>query len=352
MHLEDTAETFSCALGGVVRGLTGLDHTGVYAEEAELSDVRVGHDLERESREWFLVGGMTNLFFLGHGIDTLDRGNIGRRGHIVHDCVEELLYALVLVRGTADHGYELIGDGGATDSSLYVIGGKFLTLDVLLEKFLIGFREGFEHSSMILFRLAAHILRNGFYAHILAEFIVVNIGFHVDQVNDPTEGFLSPDGKLNRNSVGFETFLHHIYDMVEVCAHDVHFVDVRHTGNAVFSGLSPNGFRLRFNAALCAEYGYRAIEHAEGTLNFNGEVDVTGGVDDIDARILPEARGRRGGNGDTSFLFLFHPVHGRGALVGFADLMGLSGVEQNAFRSGRLTGINVCHDTDVPGTLK
>ena len=79
---------------------------------------------------------------------------------------------------------------------------------------------------------------------------------------------------------------------------------------------------------------------------------MPGGVDDVDTGILPEAGCSRGGNGDTSLLFLLHPVHGRGALVGFADLMGLSGVEQNALRGGRLAGIDVRHDADVPGTLK
>ena len=49
MHLHDTAETFVLTLGGVEYVRTGGDMTGVYAEEAELTNVRVGHDLERES---------------------------------------------------------------------------------------------------------------------------------------------------------------------------------------------------------------------------------------------------------------------------------------------------------------
>ena len=45
---------------------------------------------------------------------------------------------------------------------------------------------------------------------------------------------------------------------------------------------------------------------------------------------------------DPTFLFLNHPVHGSGAVVDFADLMGLTGIEQDTFRGGRFTGINVC----------
>ena len=71
------------------------------------------------------------------------------------------------------------------------------------------------------------------------------------------------------------------------------------------------------------------------------------GIDHVDLMILPERGGRGGSNGDTSFLFLSHPVHGGGTVVGLADLVGSAGVEQKAFGGGGLTCIDVCHDTDV-----
>nr|GFD59376.1 hypothetical protein [Tanacetum cinerariifolium] len=42
-----------------------------------------------------------------------------------------------------------------------------------------------------------------------------------------------------------------------------------------------------------------------------------------------------------------HPVHGRGALMDLADLVGLAGVIKNALGGGRLAGIDVRHDADV-----
>ena len=56
--------------------------------------------------------------------------------------------------------------------------------------------------------------------------------------------------------------MHHVQDIEEVGAHDIHFVDIDHTGDLVLVGLAPDGLRLGLNAALCAEYGYRTVQNA------------------------------------------------------------------------------------------
>ena len=61
----------------------------------------------------------------------------------------------------------------------------------------------------------------------------------------------------------------------------------------------------------------------------------------------PEAGGSSGLDGDTTFLLLRHEVHGGGAVVGLADLVVLTGVEQNTLGGSGLTGIDVSHDADV-----
>ena len=103
--------------------------------------------------------------------------------------------------------------------------------------------------------------------------------------------------------------MHHINNMEEVCSHDVHFVDICHTGDLVLISLTPHGFGLRFNTALCAKNRYRTVKHSQGAFDFNGKVNVTGGIDDSDAVILPIAGGSSGGDCYTSFLLLCHPVH-------------------------------------------
>src|SRR6185436_11312443 len=85
-------------------------------------------------------------------------------------------------------------------------------------------------------------------------------------------------------------------------------------------------------------------------------VDVAGRIDDVHAvgragigagLDLPEAGGGSRRDGDAALLLLLHPVHGRGAVVDFADLMRLAGVVEDALGRGRLAGIDVRHDADV-----
>ena len=141
--------------------------------------------------------------------------------------------------------------------------------------------------------------------------------------------------------------MHHIEDMVEVCAHDIHLVDVYHTGNIVMVCLSPNCLGLRLNAALGTQYGHTAVKNAERTLDLDGKVNVTRGINDIDPGIAPVAGGSGGGDGYTSLLLLLHPVHGRGALVGLADLVVYAGVVKNTLGRRSLAGVDVSHDTDI-----
>ena len=116
-------------------------------------------------------------------------------------------------------------------------------------------------------------------------------------------------------------------------------------------GLTPDRLGLRLNAALRAEHGDRAVQHAEGTLDLDGKIDVAGSVDDVETIVLPVA-GRRGrGDGDAALLLLSHPVHGGGAVMGLTDLIVDAGVVEDTLGGGGLTGIDMGHDTDVSGIL-
>ena len=205
---------------------------------------------------------------------------------------------------------------------------------------------------MVLLCQFLHILRDRLLADILAQIVIIDIGFHLDQVDDTLEGILRADRQLDRNGIALQTVLHHAHNIIEVCAHDVHFVDIRHTRNLVFVRLTPNRLGLGLHAALGAEHRHRAVQHAQRTLHFNGEVHVTGSVNDVDAVLFPETGGRSGGDGNTTLLLLLHPVHGRSAVMRFTDLVVDTGVVQNTLGGGRLTGIDVCHDADVSGFFK
>ena len=134
---------------------------------------------------------------------------------------------------------------------------------------------------------------------------------------------------------------------VEGGARAVELVDEAHARDAVLVGLTPHRLRLRLNAGDAVEHGNRAVEHPQGTLDLDGEVDVAGRVDDVDLVVLPPTgrRGRR--DRDAALLLLLHPVHRGAAVVDFTDLVVDAGVEQDALGRRRLAGIDVRHDADV-----
>jgi hypothetical protein len=79
---------------------------------------------------------------------------------------------------------------------------------------------------------------------------------------------------------------------------------------------------------------------------------VAWGVDDVQAVLLviavnPEAGGRGRRNRDAALSFLIHEVHGGGAVMDFADLVGLAGKIEDSLSRRRLASINVSHDAEV-----
>ena len=360
VHLQDAAHTLLVVLHGVVNSSTCLNLTGVHTEVCQLTNKRVGSDLESQSCEGSVVRRRTGLLFLSLGIHALDVRDIGRSGHIVNDSVQQLLHTAVLVGRTADNGNQRVSDGLLADRSLQLGTGDLLALKVLFHELFVVLSNSLDQDVVILLSLLTHILGNGLGTHIVAHVIVVDLSVHIDQVNDTAEGILLTDRQLDGHAVGVQTIMQHLDAAEEVSTHGVHLVDVHHTGDFVFISLTPNGLRLRLDTTLCGQNGHRTVQNAQRALDLNSEVHVARSVDNVDAvtillernRILlglgvrPVAGGSSGSDGDTTLLLLNHPVHGSAAIMNFADLV------QDTLGSGRLAGIDMSHNADISRHLK
>ena len=137
----------------------------------------------------------------------------------------------------------------------------------------------------------------------------------------------------------------------EVGAGLVHLVGEDDARNLVLVALAPDGLGLRLDALVAIEHAYGAVEHAQRTLDFDGEVDVAGGVDDVETLAVPERGGRSRRDRDATLLLLLHPVHRRGTFVHFADLVALAGVIEDALGGRGLAGVDMRHDTEVAVVL-
>ena len=349
VHLQNTADTFVLVFIGVIHGGTGFQRTRVHTEKRQFTDERVGSDLERQRRKGFIIRRIADFFLFGVRIDALNSGNIDRSGHIFDDRIEQFLNTFVTIGSTAANRNHVVCQGCFTDAAFDFFNGEFVTREVFLQQFVILFGNRFHQRIVVFLRFIQHIRRNFLAANVFTYVVIVHVSFHFDEVNQPFKGIFRTDRQLDRDRITFQAVFHHVDNAIEVGAHDVHFVDVRHTRNFVFVRLTPNRFGLGFDAALCTEHGDRTVENAQRTLHFDRKVHVAGGVDDVNSVVFPETSGRSRGDGNTTLLFLRHPVHRRRTVVGFAQLVVDTRVEQDTFGGGGFTGIDVSHDANVSG---
>jgi hypothetical protein len=222
-------------------------------------------------------------------------------------------------------------------------------VQVFLEQLVVDFADLFDQLLAVLLGFFQHVGWNVADDVVGAHgFVFVGDRLHPDEIDHADELVFCADRQLNRHWVALQLGFDLRQGFFEVRADAVHLVDEADARDAIFIGLTPHGFRLRLDTRNGIEHGARAIEDAQRALDFDGEVDVPGCIDDVDAVIAPEARRRGRSDRDAAFLFLLHPVHDGGAFVDFTDFVRNPGVEEDPLGGGRLPGIDVGHDADVP----
>ena len=350
VHTEQAAKAFLLAGVGVVQRGAGFDHARVDTEEGQVAHEGVGSQLEHETGERFLVrAGADDFFFRLVGVVAHHLIDIERRRQVVHNGVEQRLHADVTERGAAQDGHDALTDGTLADAGIDFLDGQFMAFEVLFHQFFIFFRHGVQQLKALFFVEILEILRDFTIGDLKAlGFFFEADGAAIDEVDNAVELVFRTDRDLEADGLRLQAVADHVHAAEEVGADAVHLVDEADTGHAVTVGLAPHGFGLGFHAGDGVEHGHGTVEHAQGTFHFDGEVNVAGGVDDVDLVIKPETSRRGGSDGDTAFLLLRHPVHRSAALVGFADFVVFAGVVQDTFGRRGLTGIDVSHDADVP----
>ena len=354
MHLVQTADTLFLARTAVQNVRTCVEATRVSTDEGQTTYEGVGSDLERQSAERISSRSITNCLITGRGVSTNNSGYINGRRQVSDDAIEQQLYTFIFKRRTAEHGDELHRAGSFTDC-----------LHKLLTGNRVGIGEEFLHQSLVLgsnlldkfvtplLCLGLHLGGNLFELEVIAYslVIVVDDSVHVDKVYKTNEFVLRTDRQYKGKGISTQTLFNLCANVHEVCTGTVHFVNVTDTGHIVFVGLTPYGLTLGLYATYCTEGCNSTVQHTQRTLNLNGEVNVSGGVDKVDlvlfAFVVPEGGSSSRSDGDTTLLLLNHPVHGSRTVVSFTDFVSLTCVEQNSLRGSGFAGIDVSHDADI-----
>ncbi len=170
---------------------------------------------------------------------------------------------------------------------------------------------------------------------------------HAHQIDHAIEPVLDPQRQLEGDRVGPQPLANLLDDAREIGAHTVHLVHEGQPRHAELVGLAPHRLGLRLDAAHAAEDDHRAVEHAQATLDLDGEIDVARRVDQVDLVVAPGQDGRGRGDRDAALLLLRHPVHLRLAVVDLADLVDLARVVQEALGDRGLARVDVRDDADV-----
>ena len=354
VHAQDAADALLAVLGGVVDLGALLELARVDAEVGELA-VGVGDDLERERREGRALFVLADDLVFGLRVDARGRRDVERRREEVDDRVEHGLDALVLERGAAQHGHELALDGSGAQRTAQLVGGDRLVGEVLLHHGVVGVHHGLEQLVTPLLGELRELARDVEHLELRAFGVVAerpDLRVHLDEVDHAAELALGADRKLHHGGRCREAVLHHVDATEEVGADAVHLVDETDARHVVLVGLAPHRLGLRLHAGDRVEHRDRAVEDTQRALDLDREVDVAGRVDDVDLAVAPFAGGRGRRDRDAALLLLDHVVHHRGAFVHLADLVGATGVEEDALGRRGLARVDVGHDADVAGLFE
>ena len=179
-------------------------------------------------------------------------------------------------------------------------------------------------------------------------------GLHLDEIDDAFELGLEADRQLQHHRVVAELVAQRVGHPLGVGAGAVALVDEGDARHLVALHLAVDGDRLRLHAGHRAQHQHGAVEHPQRALHLDGEVDVAGGVDDVDVVALPLHIGGGGGDGDAALPLQLHVVHGRADAVlalDVVDRVDLLGVEQDPLGERGLARVDVGRDPDVADLL-
>ena len=222
-----------------------------------------------------------------------------------------------------------------------------MAFQVAVEQVVIRFGDLLDHPGAPLRRLALEVGRDIDGLRGVAELVGPDDRFLLDQVDHAHEIRLEADRHLHRDGVGPQALPDHVQRSVIGGADAVHLVDEADARDAIPVGLAPDRLGLRLDALDGVEDHDPAVEHAQAALDFGGEIDVAGSIDDIDDVVAPGSRDGRRNNGDAALAFLLHPIRDRRPVIDRPNAVRPTGIEEHPLGGRGFAGIDVGNDPDV-----
>ncbi|CAB4616573.1 unannotated protein [freshwater metagenome] len=246
VHLVNLADALLAALHAVEHLSSGFENAGVDAQVGELAQVRVGHDLERKSGEGL------RLFWLALNDDffivdlvAFDGTNVERGRQVANHGVEHGLNTLVLERGAAQNGVELVAQGCATNRSNQIGFSRLGTIKLKeqFSKLVICVSQGLDEQFATLSSFISQVCGDLFDCIVFTElgFTAPGQRLHADQVNHAHEVAFSANGDLQDQWGGVQSGNNHVHAALEFSTRAVQLVHEANAGDVVLVSLAPHG---------------------------------------------------------------------------------------------------------------
>ena len=234
------------------------------------------------------------------------------------------------------------------NAALEVVDARLVAFEILFHQIVVLFDGQFDQLFAPSFDIIDHIGGNIFncVVHRIARFIP-DPGFAGQQIDYAAKLFFNADRQHHHHRFGSEDFIDLLDNSVKICTGAIELIDVDDASDFGIVSVAPVGFRLRFNSTRTAEHTDTTIEHLQRTVNLDRKIDVSGGIDDVELMLVPEAGGSSGLNRNPALLLLFHEVSSRRAFVNFTNFVDFTCQFQDSFSCGGLASIYVGEDADI-----
>ena len=187
MHAQQATDALAISLGRVQRVATRFQRAGIHPQVGQLADMRIGLNLEDQTRERLARLDRANDFLVVLRIDAGDRWNIVRRGKEADDRIEHRLNALVLQRRAAQDRHELTGKRRGSESGAQLVGRELFVIQVAHHHLFVGLGNELDQMMARLGSRIDHIGRNVGDLDVLAEIVVIDDGVVLDQIDHTQE---------------------------------------------------------------------------------------------------------------------------------------------------------------------
>ena len=146
VHLEQAANALMLLRARVQHRLARVQLSRVHTDKRQLTDIRVGHDLEGQGRERLVVVSFARDRLPSVGIEAMRFFGVERRGQVIDHRVEQRLDTFILERRSHHHRKQLQPDRGFAQRCLQFVRRNRFAFQKFVQNVVVIFGDGFDQS--------------------------------------------------------------------------------------------------------------------------------------------------------------------------------------------------------------